>query len=339
MVGVILISLGLMGSLLFLSIVPSIAGVQGLPTVSIALTEQSKVAHVGPGDNGTVTFSGIVSVTMNQATRVVVSLTAEDTWDSAVVSPSSILFESNGEKSFTVSVTAPPGTSFTNTGTVTVTARWSMYPGGLTGPANPQQGAVGRIDIAQYFKFSIGSEQSYQEAKPGAKIRYDLNINNEGNWIDTFSVEITNDNDLIKNGLDCSLTQSNVEIMEKANETVSVNLETTSGNKNLGTYKIQVKVWSDKGINEGVPSQTLDFTLKLTNNPKYDPSVYSPDLDQDTDTNLDAAQGDAGPQDGLLTPTNLRLFLILIIIVVLGLILLGWRMRGNKRIRTEYYYE
>jgi hypothetical protein len=335
MVGVVLISVVLMGSLLFLCIVPSIAGVQAMPTVNIALTEQSKVAHVGPGDNGTVTFTGVVSVTMNQLTRVVVSLTSEDTWDSSVVSPSSIMFTSNGDKPFGVSVTAPPGTSFSNTGTVTVLGRWSMYPGGLSGPANPQQGAVGRIDIAQYFKFSIDSEQSYQEAKPGADLRFDLNVNNEGNWMDTFSIELTNDNDLLKIGINCKLIQSNIELLEKANETICINIETPAGKDKFGTYRINVKVQSDNGLSQGVPPQSFDFTLKLTNNPKYDPTVYSPDPDSDAEANLDTSQKVEESLSGLLTKFYFRLFLLIVIFVILGLILLAWQIKGNKHRRTR----
>jgi hypothetical protein len=309
-----------------------------MPTVNIALTEQSKTAHVGPGDNGTVSFSGIISVTMNQATRVVVSLTAEDTWGSSVVEPASLLFTANGEKPFSVSVKVPPGTSFTNTGTVTVTGRWTMYPGGLSGPANPQQGAQGRIDIAQYFKFSLDSDQSYQEAKPGSKVRFDLIIINEGNWIDAFSIELIDDNELIRNGIDCELSNSNIEILEKSNETVCVNLETGSGSTKMGTYKIQVKVWSNGGANEGLPPQTFDFSLKLTNNPKSDQNIYNPDSEPypESEPESDGVLNIGEKEDKLLTESDLIIILIGVIIVLVILALLGWmRNRGNNRGRKK----
>ena len=340
LLGLILISQLLLGSLFIVCLAPPADGVQGLPTVNIALTEQSKTAHVGPGDNGTVTFDGIVSVTMNQATRVVVSLTAEDTWGSSVVEPSSILFSSNGDKPFSVSVKAPPGTSFTDTGTVTVTGRWTMYPGGLSGPANPQQGAVGRIDIAQYFQFSLESDLNYQEAKPGSKVRFDLIINNEGNWIDSFSIELVNDNELIRNGIDCKLSNSNIEILEKSNETVSVNLETSSGSDKLGTYYIHVKVWSNGDSNEGLPPQTFDFSLKLTNNPRSDANIYQPDpgTSQESEDEPEGVLNIREKENKLLTESDLIMILIGIIIVLIILALLGWminRSRSRNRSRKK----
>lgn len=239
--------------------------VQGMPTVNIALTEQSKVANVGPGETGVVTFTGVISVTLNQATRVVVSLTAEDTWGTAVASPSSILFSANGDKPFGVSVRARPRESFTNTGTVTVLGRWSMYPGGLSGPANPSQGAVGRIDINQFFKFTLKSPKAFIETSPGSQIVYTLTIQNRGNFMDTFSIDVTNYDKLSKKHFEVVLTQSNIEILENpAEENVRIQVNTPL---DWTLYKVEyssikVLVTSDKGVAEGIPPQTFTFVVR-----------------------------------------------------------------------------
>jgi hypothetical protein len=239
--------------------------VQGMPTVNIALTEQSKVANVGPGETGVVTFTGVISVTLNQATRVVVSLTAEDTWGTAVASPSSVLFSANGDKPFGVSVRARPRESFTNTGTVTVIGRWSMYPGGLSGPANPQQGAVGRVDINQFFKFTLKSPKAFIETSPGSQIVYTLTIQNRGNFMDTFSVDVTNYDKLSKKHFEVVLTQSNIEILENpAEENIRIQVNTPL---DWTVYKVEyssikVQVTSDKGVAEGIPPQTFTFVVR-----------------------------------------------------------------------------
>lgn len=239
--------------------------VQGMPTVNIALTEQSKTANVGPGDTGVVSFTGVISVTLNQATRVVVSLTAEDTWGTAVVSPSSILFSANGDKPFGVSVKARPRESFTNTGTVTVTGRWAMYPGGLSGPANPQQGAVGRIDVNQFFKFTLKSEKAFMEVSPGSQLVYTLTIQNRGNFMDTFSIDITNDERLNKNDFTVILTQSNIEILENPGEDkirIQVNTPLDWTLYKVEYTSIKVQVTSDKGVNEGIPPQQFTYVVR-----------------------------------------------------------------------------
>ena len=239
--------------------------VQGMPTVNIALTEQSKVANVGPGETGVVTFTGIISVTLNQATRVVVSLIAEDTWGSAVASPSSVLFSANGDRPFGVSVRARPRESFTNMGTVVVLGRWTMYPGALSGPANPPQGAVGRVDINQFFKFTLKSPKAFIETSPGSQIVYTLTIQNRGNFMDTFSIDITNYDKLSKKHFEVVLTQSNIEILENpAEENIRIQVNTPL---DWTVYKVEyssikVLVTSDKGVAEGIPPQTFTFVVR-----------------------------------------------------------------------------
>ncbi len=239
--------------------------VQGIPTVSIALTEPSKSADVGPGDTGVVTFTGIVSVTLNQATRVIVSLNAEDTWGSAVVSPNTLLFTANGDKGFGVSVRARPRESFNNIGTVTVTGRWAMYPGTLSGPAQPPDGAKGRININQFFKFTLMSPKAFIETSPGSQIVYTLVIQNRGNFMDTFTIDVINYEKLSKKHFEVVLTQSNIEILENpAEENIRIQVNTPL---DWTVYKVEyssvrVQVTSDKGITEGIAPQIFTFVVR-----------------------------------------------------------------------------
>jgi hypothetical protein len=238
---------------------------QGLPTVSIALTETSKAANVGPGETGVVTFTGVAQVTLNQATRVIVSLTAEDTWASAVVSPSTLLFASGGSQPFSVSVRARPRESFSNPGLVTVNGRWRMYPGTLGGAAEPSQGAVGRIDINQFFKYTLKSPKAFVETAPGSQVAFTLTIQNRGNFVDTFAIDILNEDQLNRKDFTVILTQSNIEIMESPQEDniriqVNTPLDWTLYKVEYTTIKIQVT--SDRGVAAGIPQQVLRFVVR-----------------------------------------------------------------------------
>lgn len=241
------------------------AAVQGLPTVNVALTEPSKTAKVGPGETGVVTFSGTVRVTLNQATRVVVSLDGSDTWGSAVVSPDSLLFAASGEQPFSVSVRARPRESFSTIGSVTVTGRWVMYPGAIGGAAMPPDGTDGRINIDQFFLFSLKSEKVFIETSPGGQLIYTLTIQNRGNFLDMFSVEILNEDRLNDKHFTVVLAQTNVEIQENPGEekiSIQVNtpLDWTVYKVEHTSVKIQVK--SDRGVIEGIPPQTFSFVVR-----------------------------------------------------------------------------
>jgi hypothetical protein len=314
----------------------------GLPTVTIELLESSQTAHVGPEENCTVTFNGVVSVTCHPATEVTVSLTAEDTWGTAAVSPSTLMFSESGNQSFITNVRARPRESTSNTGTVTVLGRWEMTPGSFAGPADPQQGAVGRIDIAQFYKFTLSSSEPYKEISPNENDEFLLTVQNKGNGQDTFSIEIENKDELSSRDYHVSLSQISVEILENpAEENIRINIDTPSDISGKTYQSIRVEVTSDNGIDEGLPSQTFNFSLKLTKNPKNDPSPndLDPDLDPypDPDSDKDVSQNIEELQDWLFTATNLIYFMIFLIIVVMVIILLGWQMRRKNRNKRDYY--
>ena len=164
-----------------------------LPDVYIELLDDNKTAHVGPGETCVVTFSGLVTVDCNPATRVAVSLSAEDTWGSAVVEPSTLMFNNDGEQPFGVSVQASPRESCETVGTVRVTGTWHLYPGSLGGKAEPTDGAGGTIYIAQFYRFSVSFPNSaLRETVAGQEVTYNICISNDGNGMDSYTIRITN---------------------------------------------------------------------------------------------------------------------------------------------------
>jgi hypothetical protein len=303
-----------------------VSGIQGLPTVNIALTEPSKTAHVGPGDTGEVTFHGTVRVTLNQATRVIVSLDADDTWNSAVVSPESMLFSASGEQPFTVNVTAPPRESFSTIGTVTVTGRWVMYPGALSGPAQPPDGTSGRIDIAQYFLFSLKTPESLVETIPNSEALFKLIIENEGNHLDSFSAELLNFNELSAKGLLPTISNSHIEIFEFSNETIDIFVKTPSSRGILGSHEIKIKVWSEKGLNEGVPPQVFTFILKVSESLSSGTGGSSADSDY-----IEESIGDLRNNgDGLISESYLIMISILVVIFIVLFLIFKWKENSRR---------
>jgi hypothetical protein len=237
---------------------------EGAPTVNVALIETSNTADVGPDDTGESQFNGVVSVAMDQAKRVIVNLSAEDTWNSAIISPNTLEFSSNGDKQFVVKVYAALGSNFTEPGLLTVYGNWTGSPGNFSGKANPEQGAVGRIDINQFHNFSLSSPKTNFESTQGSQIVCTLVIYNLGNFMDTFSLDIKNYEELSKKNIEVVLTQSNIEILQKpANESLDIQV-TIPNDAKIGEHDIKVKVVSDKGVREGIPEQVFTFKVKVT---------------------------------------------------------------------------
>jgi hypothetical protein len=197
-----------------------------IPEVTIELIDTNKTADVGPGSSCMVEFDGKVTVRMNQLTRVVVSLAAEDTWGSAVVSPSTLLFTGNGEQPFSVSVQAPPKESCTTVGTVTVTGRWRMYPGTLGGSAEPSGGVRGTINIAQYCRFSVAVPNNREKnTVAGSEAQFVLNIVNEGNGRDSFGITICNIDQLEDKGYRIKINQMHVVLNQNETGPVVITIQ------------------------------------------------------------------------------------------------------------------
>jgi hypothetical protein len=236
----------------------------GLPDVTLELIDPNQTAHVAPGEEGTVEFDGVAHVTKPPGTRVVVSLTAEDTWGSAVVSPSSILFSQNGEQPFTVTLHVPQKESCETIGTVTVTGRWAMYPGGLSGPAEPNEGVEGMIFIEQYYKFTTSVSDTYIETTPGSEVEFKILIENIGNGNDTFLIQLLDSDKLSDKGFKTKLSQVRVDLPINIRvATIILTVDTPSSSSAVGQNTIRVDVCSENGVNEGVPHDILSMVVDI----------------------------------------------------------------------------
>jgi hypothetical protein len=210
-----------------------------------------------------VQFNVTVAVDKPPGTTIIVELMAEDTWGSATVSPTNLQFQNSGEQTAYVSVIAPPGTSYINTGEVVITGTWATSPGGITGTANPTDGVSGRIDIEQYHSFNLFAKTYEKEGNPGSKVVFELIINNNGNWRDTFAFQIENKNALNAKDFAVKLSQAQADIEAHENFTLKIEVKVPSGTGSLGEHPITVQVTSISGLEKGVPPKTLTYKLSV----------------------------------------------------------------------------
>ncbi len=165
------------------------------PNITIAFIEPSKTANVSLGDTGVVVFNGILSVKFpegyqNPVAYIKISLLVEDTWGNSTVTPVDFLFTENGDSSFDVTVIVPLRTDFRDTGVVTVTGFWVMEPTGFYDSVQPSYGIQGRINIGQYYNFSLSSPKTVKKAELWDNIIYELIVENKGNFPNVFLLKV-----------------------------------------------------------------------------------------------------------------------------------------------------
>jgi hypothetical protein len=174
---------------------------------------------------------------------------------------------------------------------------------------------------------------------PGGKIQCKLNVHNQGNYFDTFAIELLNENDITSRGIDVSLMQSNIEIPEFSIETVPIIFEVPEGNNWLGDYKLKVLVKSVKGEPDGIPSQEVTFEITVTNNPRSDSGSGSSSQGGGSD---DGKTNQEDPELNLgFFNSNIGIIVIIILVVViLSLISIIRRLitRSRKRRRRRVVY-
>jgi uncharacterized protein (UPF0333 family) len=247
-----------------------------------------------------VRFNGTVSVECSPATRVVVSLDASDTWGSAEVNPSTLTFSSSGDQPFSVTASARERESTTTVGTVTVTGRWIMYPGSIGGSAQPTDGVHGRINIAQFYEFSLKCKKVFIETSPGEQVEFRLIVQNNGNGVDVFSVDVQNLNELNSKDFQVTLSRVNIEIMENpAEELVTISVNVPSGASSLGENGIIIEVSSVNGASENVPAQTFTFVVRV-------------------------------PNESIVATTEFSFIIVIIVLITVGSIFFWWAKRKGK---------
>ena len=273
----------------------------GPPQVYIELLEFNKTANVGPGDDGVVTFDGLVHVTKPSATSLIVTLSATADLVAVSVSPVTLPFEGNEEeKPFSVSARANSGESAETVATVVVTGTWQLNPGSITGTAQPPEGVTARVSIAQFYEFSLSSNMLKAETKGSDSVEFELTIQNEGNGLDTFRIKVENEFDLDDQGFQVSVSESEVDIYERQSAKITI-FVTTPDSGGSGKHEIKVQVTSASGAREGLEPEKIAFEID-----------HSPSL----------------------IPDQYFIYIIIIAVIIVCLIFI-WRRRKKRSVRKR----
>ncbi|MCK5561125.1 MAG: hypothetical protein KAJ51_11045 [Thermoplasmata archaeon] len=250
--------------LLILNILPGTTAEPGSqlsgPQVYIELLEFNKTANVGPGEDGVVTFNGLVQVTKPPGTEVIVTLSADADLVSATVSPVTLPFNDEEEKPFSVSARADSHESAETVATLVVTGTWVLNPGGFPGTAQPPGGVTARVFIAQFYDFSLSSNMLKAETEGSDSVELELTINNEGNGMDTFRIKVLNEYDLDDKDFQVSVSESEVDIYEYQSSSIKI-FVTTPDTSGSGKHEVIVQVTSDNGAREGLPPEKLVYEI------------------------------------------------------------------------------
>ncbi len=281
---VILICTWVISNIFLICIPEKAAGPIILPIATISLVQTNQTADVSPGATGIVIFDGTVSCVFNSATTAIVSLEATDTWNSAIVTPSALEFSSTnpGAKTFQVSVKAPLYTSHNVVGQMIVTGMVVMYPSTLIGTVQPSDGVTGRIDIAQFYGFSLRCNQTYIESYPDSEVIFDVSIQNIGNGWDTLSICLKDCDHLINRGFRTFLSTDTIDIYEIDTHVVNIQIivpdHVTSKNE---VFSFAVEVTSegckmnDESTKISIATQSELLTFVIVEKPKeYDNDDY-----------------------------------------------------------------
>lgn len=192
--------------------------------ITIQLHEEGepviKEALVGPGDLRTITFEGDVVLYKQYPgqnfDQVLVTLDAEieeEGWV-ALPKPRSLIFRYSDlgpraklTENFTLQVVAPFRAPL-NDHTVTVTGSYMTSPAGRTGQIEP---ATVKVTVVHFQDLLLVSLDPLKTVSPGAIVEFKLQVENRGNYEDSYIIELMNEDQLANMGWSVELQQSTLE--------------------------------------------------------------------------------------------------------------------------------
>jgi hypothetical protein len=176
------------------------------PVLTVTIDEPTTVeAVVTEKELGFANFAGTVTMDKLPFERVMVVLTVSvDTEWVAVLSPTTMVFTSNGPQPFTFVVTVPEATSAEEVGHVKVTASASG-----TG-YSVSDDAKANVTVAPYYRIKLEPSTPYQEVPPGNTAVATMVVQNPGNAVDSYTLEIENAKALKDQGWSVELDKTSI---------------------------------------------------------------------------------------------------------------------------------
>jgi hypothetical protein len=176
------------------------------PDLQVHIDEPTTVqATVTDQQKATVVFQGAVQVDKLPVERVTVVLAmAIDTGWAASITPSTIVITDTQAHPFSVCVVVPEATHADVVGHVKATASAS----GTSYSVTDEAGA--NVTVAPYYLVKLNSSAPYEEVLPGQMASFEVSVQNPGNAVDSYELEIENAKDLKNRGWSVELDKTTV---------------------------------------------------------------------------------------------------------------------------------
>ncbi|MCK5562295.1 MAG: hypothetical protein KAJ51_16970, partial [Thermoplasmata archaeon] len=190
-------------------IIPNNVRAAGEPVVNLRFDDGEEVqeASVGPGDPSYVIFHGTVTAQAGigsnvQSVYVRLESSSQQGWTNSI-HPEEFIVNSGESEPFEIGVKVPFGTSSDIEDTITVTGFAENYPSGSGGIEIPP--IYGTIKIKPCYQVTLRPITNHIKTSPGSEVTFVLLIENNGNAINRFSIEIENHDELEEKGYEFEL--------------------------------------------------------------------------------------------------------------------------------------
>ena len=171
---------------------PMDAAINPVPVLTLSITPTQLHATVSDTQNGPVMFGGNATVDMLPFVTVTVTLSASCIWP-AIISPSTMTFDSSMPQQFYVTVVVPPKTSSLEVGQLIVSGT-AKAPGLPIATAS----ASAVVTVRQYFGLEVTVLGGpFEWLRAGSTVTGKLRVNNTGNGLDSVAIDLMDPHGLI----------------------------------------------------------------------------------------------------------------------------------------------
>lgn len=235
------------------------------PVGSICLDTTEETAHVGPGEDGIVTFTGTVEVDLTGPGKnfqtVIATLEVGSTWP-ASITPTTMHFtaqETGMVKPFEVTIKVPNFTSTSMNEQFVVSGSVRASPGP---PVSYRMSpATGLITIAPYAILSLSCEDPYKNIGQGNMASYLLRVRNNGNGVGKITAELNDIDEMINDGWAIYDTKYDLYVDVHKEDILNITLSVPASAR-VAAYKFDISVLLDVGGE--IDSQEYRFFVNVT---------------------------------------------------------------------------
>lgn len=241
-------------------------GAQGqISPTSVELTVTPETGYIDMTTNGSVFFSGQISVT---TLPIVVTTINISVWSGDWINDTdqtNFVITGNRASEFEVGVYAPFDSLAGDSETVIITATWTTS----LNEAGSEEKRVEAV-VEQYYRINAYSPTTLMSSEPDNTFewRSKIYINNNGNGDDQATIKMTNVSNLVSNGwsFDLDKTTINLEPNGQGQSTLTISVPSNAA---LKTYRFYVNVTSEGSKDVGL-DMSDETTLTLIVKKKVD---------------------------------------------------------------------